>query len=202
MKVNESSSGSSSAATSASGPTKPGEPQSKPTGEKPKETTGPLSESEFLAKQAEDARLAMGHAWADLKHSLASGVDVRNWTKQYPWIATSTAMAAGVAAGYLLTPRDKDEFREMWEKLKDKLAGGARTDPNAVYVEPTRGGVAAPQQQPSLLGSIVRESLKSVMPLVTSMLGAAVGGGEAASHNGHGDASSSSSGSSESPPPS
>jgi hypothetical protein len=198
MKANESSSGSSSAATSGSGPTKQGDPQNNPP-EKPKEATRPLSESEFLARQAEDARLAMGHAWADLKHSLASGVDVRNWTKQYPWIATSTALAAGVAAGYLLTPRDKDEFREMWEKLKDKLAG-SRTDPNAVYVEPTRGG-AAPQQQPSVLGSIVREALKSAMPLVTSMLGAAVGGSEASSHNGHGDASSSSE-SSQSPPPS
>src|SRR5256885_5718799 len=150
MKVNESSSGSSSAATSTSAQKKADDPQqNKPSGEKPKEATGPLSESDYLAKQAEDARLAMATAWADLKHSLANGADVRNWTKQYPWIATSTALAAGVAAGYFLTPRDKDEFQEMWEKLKDKLTG-ARNDPNAVYVEPTRGG-AAPQQQPSML---------------------------------------------------
>jgi hypothetical protein len=186
MKVNESSSASGSAATPTSAPKKPGDEEgpgkSSPAGKPTKETTGPLSEQEFLAKEAEQARLAMAQAWADLKHSLASGVDVRNWTKQYPWIATSTAMAAGVAAGYFLTPRDKDEFKEMWEKLKEKLSG-PHADPSAVYVDPARA--AAPQQRSSLLGSILREAVKTATPLVTSMVGAAIRGGQAASHNGH-----------------
>jgi len=104
----------------------------------------------------------MAAAWEDAKRALTSGVDVRLWTKQYPWLATGTALAAGIAAGYVLTPRDKDEFKEMWEKLKDKLAG-AKADADAVYVEAKHGGAPAPQQ-PSMLGSLIREALKAGLP--------------------------------------
>lgn len=173
MKPNESSSASNSGATSATAPTKR-EPSNKP--------PGALSEAEYLARQAEDARLAMARAWGDLKHSLASGADVRLWAQRYPWIATSTALAAGVALGYALTPRDRDEFQEMWEKLKEKLSGAGK-DGKAVYVE--AAGAKPAQPHPSLLGTILREAVKSVVPLVTSMVGAAIGGAEATSHNGH-----------------
>lgn len=123
----------------------------------------------------------MGKAWNDLKSSIGQGADLKKWTGRYPWIATGTALAAGLAAGYLLTPRDKDEATEMWEKLKEKIAG-SKGDPNTVYVEPTNGkpAQAAAPEKPSLISTILREGMKSVMPLVTSMLGAAMGGGEAA----------------------
>jgi hypothetical protein len=179
MKVNESSSGSSSDATSTSGQHKPQATQSKSSSEKPKSS----SETEYLAQQAEDAKLAMAAAWQDAKRALASGGDVRLWTKQYPWLATGTALAAGVAAGYLLTPRDKDEFKEMWEKLKDKLAG-AKADADAVYVEAKQGGASAPQQ-PSMLGSLLKEALKAGLPMITSIIGGAMGAGNAATDNGH-----------------
>jgi hypothetical protein len=177
MKVNESSSGSSSDATSTSEQHRHPQPQND-AAKKPKETT----ETEFLAKQAQDAKLAMTAAWQDAKRALASGVDVRLWTKQYPWLATGTALAAGVAAGYLLTPRDKDEFKEMWEKLKDKLAG-AKADADAVFVE-AKNGAPAPHQ-PSMLASLLKEALKAGLPIITSMIGGAVGAGSAASENGH-----------------
>src|SRR5438270_4428503 len=110
MKASESSNASTSGATSTSGPTQPTERQ------KDKETKAPGSEADYLAQQAADAQLAMAQAWEDLKHSLSTGVDVKQWTARYPWIATGTALAAGVAAGYLLTPRDRDEAAEMLAK--------------------------------------------------------------------------------------
>src|SRR5438270_3385201 len=128
MKASESSSASSSGATSTSGPTRPTEAQ------KDKETKAPGSEADYLAKQAADAQAAMARAFEDLKHSFAAGADVKQWTSRYPWIATGTALAAGVAAGYLLTPRDRDEAAEMWEKLKEKLSGTSKEDANTVYV--------------------------------------------------------------------
>jgi len=171
MKESESSNASNSDATSTSG--QPSESEKAP-------ETPPLSEADYLAKQAADAQAAMAKAWNDLKASIGQSVDVKKWTGRYPWIATGTALAAGLAAGYLLTPRDKDEAAEMWEKLKEKIAG-SKGDPNTVYVEPTNGKPAqAVAEQPSVLGTILREGMKSVMPLVTSMLGAAMGGGEAA----------------------
>lgn len=128
----------------------------------------PISESAYLAHQARAAQDAMRHSLEGLKHSLTSAADVRLWTKQYPWIATATALAAGAAAGYALTPRDRDEFREMWEKLKEKMAS-----------VPSSGGAGAgapPQAaspQSSILGSILREAIKLAGPLVATAVAAA-----------------------------
>ena len=135
-----------------------------------------LSESQFLDKQVEDAKLAMAHTWADLKHSLSRNADVRLWTKQYPWIATGTAVVAGLAAGYALTPRDRDEAQEMWEKFKAKLASAPK--------ETAAQAGAAAQPQPSILGSILREAIKLAGPLVASLVAANVAGEEVSSHNG------------------
>jgi hypothetical protein len=180
MKDTESASASSSAATSAT------EPKKRDSNAKPDKPPGPASESAFLAAQAEDAKLAMARAWEDLKHALASGVDIRLWTRRYPWLMTSGALAGGVALGYLLTPHDKDELNEMWEKLKEKLAGGGvGKDAKAVYVESTTGA-AGKAQQPSLLHTLLREAIKGVVPLVTTMVGAGLGSAEGTSHNGHG----------------
>ena len=120
----------------------------------------------------------MGKAWSDIRHSLAHTGDVRVWTRQYPWVAAGTALAAGVAAGYLLTPRDRDEAREMWEKLKDQLHA-AKGDAETVAAAPK--SERAPKA--SLLGTILKEGIKLATPFITSVIGASMGGG--AGRNGH-----------------
>jgi hypothetical protein len=159
MTVNNSKSAENSAATSTSGP--PNRDR-----EKSERDLSVLSESEYLAKEAEDAKQAVRHTLDDLKHSLATTADVRQWTKKYPWIATGTAIAAGVAAGYVLTPRDRDEAREMWEKLKEKLSAAQAEAPAAAQV-------AAAQQQPSLLGTILRETIKLAGPIIAGVVASA-----------------------------
>src|SRR5947209_19940254 len=126
MKASESSSASTSAATSTSAPDSPRSGGGGGGDDPHAKKAAPPAEGDFLAQQAEDAQVAMAAAWTDLKHALASGADIRAWTKRYPWFAAGGALAAGVAAGYLLTPRDKDEAKELWEKLKAKLAGADR----------------------------------------------------------------------------
>src|SRR5438067_535727 len=124
MKASETSSERSSGATSTSGPNKRGDDSGveQDHGRDAHATT----ESQYLAAQAADARLAMDQTLADLKRSLTGTVDVRLWTRQFPWIATALAAGGGVAAGYFLTPRDRDEAREMWEKLKEKFTSAKR----------------------------------------------------------------------------
>lgn len=136
-----------------------------------------MTESAYLTQQAEDARLAMAHTWEELKHSMLGAADVKQWTRQYPWVTVGAALAAGVAAGYLITPRDKDEFKEMWEKLKDKLS--SHPDKDAVYVE-ANGKPAEVKREPSFLQSFLKEAMKGAIPMVTSMLGGAMGSGQAA----------------------
>jgi hypothetical protein len=140
-----------------------------------------LTEAQYLEKQATEARAAMEKVWGDIKHALGSTVDPRQWTKQYPWIATGTAVGAGFVAGYFLTPRDRDEAAEMWEKIKEKFASIGKPDENTVVVEPVSGAPAA--QQSSLLGTILREAMKIAGPLITTLAIGAMAA--AASHNGH-----------------
>src|SRR5258706_1965561 len=150
MKPSESSSARSSAATSTSGPKVM---DKKDENNKTPMKAPALTESQYLEKQAAEARAAIEKVVGDIKHALGSTVDPRQWTKQYPWIATGTAIGAGFAAGYFLTPRDRDQAEEMWEKIKEKFASLGKTDENTVVVEPSS---AAPQQQSSVLGTIMR----------------------------------------------
>ena len=139
------------------------------------------TEAQFLAVQAADAKVAMDKTWTDLKHSITNNADVRLWTQQYPWIATAAAVAAGVAAGYTITPRSRDEALEMWEQLKEKF--------KAVEVPPadpsTQTAAAAPPQ-PSVFGMILKEALKVAAPLLASLASGAMSDKTPAkSDNGH-----------------
>lgn len=61
------------------------------------------SEKRFLADQAADARTAMMQTVQEMKRTLAKARDVRTWARQHPWIATSSAVAAGFVVGALLS---------------------------------------------------------------------------------------------------
>ena len=178
MNANETTSAVNSGATSDTGRKSP----EKTTESAPKKSG--LTEAQYLAKQAEDAKIALAKTFADLKQSITHTGDVRLWTKQYPWIATATAVAAGVAAGYTLTPRNRDEAMEMWEQLKQNFtpAAAASPDDSAKEVKDT-----APQS--SVFGSILREALKVAAPLITTLISGAVKGNTTGSDNDHSNGS-------------
>ena len=67
-----------------------------------------LSESEFLTQQAEQAKAAIAKVISDVKAGLGQGVDVKEWTRRYPWIAVGGAAVAGVVAATMAVP-SKDE---------------------------------------------------------------------------------------------
>ena len=50
-------------------------------------------------------------------------MDVREWTRQHPWILTGTATVAGFVAGMLAMPSKqesfKDYFGDKWEAFKE-----------------------------------------------------------------------------------
>ena len=175
MNANETSSAVNSGATSSSAPAK-AEPKADSTSKK-----SGLTEAQFLARQAEEARLAMGKTWTDLKHSITNNADVRQWTQQYPWIATAAAVAAGVAAGYTLTPRSKDEALEMWEHLKEHFTPAETANGDGDTAKHT----ATASQNSSVLGSILREAMKVAAPILASLASGAFSGNAGPSDNGH-----------------
>jgi hypothetical protein len=126
------------------------------------------SESQFLARHAAEAKLAMRNVWSEMKHSLAGSVSVRQWTQRYPWMSTSTALAAGLASGYLLTPRDRDEAAAMWEKFKQRMAKEKVSPPDG----DKPGAPAAEAHQPTVWQTVAGEAVKNLMPLVSGLIGA------------------------------
>lgn len=143
------------------------------------------SEADFISAQQVQARSAITQTIADMKHALAEGVDVREWTRQHPWILMGTAAVAGVVAGMMVTPSKDEKFREFfeakWEKMKERFT--PEVPPEAA----TRAAGAATEEKPSMLGSILKETMKAVGPavmgLVTSMMEKQAARGE--DENGH-----------------
>src|SRR5690349_10314694 len=83
-----------------------------------------LSEADFLAQQQAQARTAISNTLADMKHAVAQSVNLREWTREHPWILMGTAAVAGAVAAALLTPSKEETFKEFfeekWEKFKEK----------------------------------------------------------------------------------
>lgn len=57
------------------------------------------SERSFLADQAADAKTAMAGALHDIKDTLTRIADVRSRSKQHPWLAVGSVVAAGLVTG-------------------------------------------------------------------------------------------------------
>src|SRR5690348_9501934 len=117
MRPANESSASSSATTSTTAPPsgRPGpQPSQVPSGvtgtrdDRQKAAEKTLSESAYLAHQANEAKAAIGAALDDLKKSLANGVNPVGWAKQYPWIAVGAGAVAGFVATSLLVPSKEE----------------------------------------------------------------------------------------------
>ena len=64
------------------------------------------TESEYLAAQADAARLAISRSLGAVRASLKSAGDVKAWTREYPWPSLGLAAVAGfLAAEALVAPR-------------------------------------------------------------------------------------------------
>ena len=97
MKSESGKSGSSSGGTSETKPPAPDTPPEK------------LSEQEYLAQQAESAKLALTGAWQEMKTRLAQGVAPQVWAKEYPWITVGAAAVAGFVAATALVPSKEEQ---------------------------------------------------------------------------------------------
>ena len=103
----------------------------------------------------------------DMKKAVADTANLKEWTRQYPWVVTGAATVAGFVTGMVVTPSKDETFREKWEALKDKLT----PDPDAPTSETARVVADQPQtQNPSILAVVMREALKAVGPAIGGML--------------------------------
>lgn len=156
MKADNPASGSSSAATSSDTPNAPS----------PDASPEKLSEAEFLAQQAHNARLAIAEAWRGIKLRLGEGVDPKAWAQEHPWIAVSAAAVAGFVATATLVPSKE-------QQALNKLAAIERAlNPPP---PPTNGDGKGKKEKGGLLAGILMEAVAVLRPAISSLLAANFG---------------------------
>ena len=156
MNSDNASSGSTSAATSATKPPDPSTPPEK------------LTEAEYLAQQAGLAKAAMSHAWGQVKARLGQGVAPQEWAKEYPWITVGAAAVAGFIATAALVPSKE-------EQALKKLAAIERALNPAPPREEEHSNGNARKEGGGMVGTILHEILNVAKPVLLSMMSAGIG---------------------------
>jgi hypothetical protein len=84
----------------------------------------PLSEDEYLKREAQLAQAALRQLRGEITQSLVRTADLSAWTERYPWPAVGTAAVSGVAAGWALGRRLRGGSKSNAES--PEAAGGAK----------------------------------------------------------------------------
>jgi hypothetical protein len=158
MKADNASSGTS---TGTASETKPPEPQVPP--EK-------LSESEYLAQQAEAAKRAMAQVWSQVKGHLAQGAAPQAWAREFPWITVGAAAVAGFVAASALIPSKEEQA------LKKLAAIERALNPAPPRTEHADGNGHGKKESGSMLSTILHEVLAVARPAIVSLMTAGLTG--------------------------
>jgi hypothetical protein len=160
MKTDYDASAKSSGTTSASGPNPSNNPD-------PDAPAASLTEAEFLAQQAHNAQLAMSRVLQDLKSKLGQGVDPKAWAKEHPWVAVGAAALAGFAATAALVPSKEEQALKKLASIERAL--------NPAPERPASNGSGG-HAKDGLMGTILKEVLGMVKPVLASIVAANLGG--------------------------
>ena len=95
----------------------------------PADDDEPRNEEEFLVRQSQAARDALGRLRGQWTESLKNTADLPAWTRAYPWPILGTTAVASVAAGWA-------------------LGRTIRRSPKETIVEPVEGSGASRAEEP------------------------------------------------------
>ena len=117
-----------------------------------------------------------------MKKALAEGANLKEWTRQYPWVVAGAATVTGFLAAMVVTPSKEETFREKWESLKDKLTPDLEapsSDTARTIADQPRAG-----DNPSIMAVVLREALKAVGPTIGGLITGALAGQNAVTDDG------------------
>ncbi|HSV14736.1 MAG TPA: hypothetical protein VLI90_10780 [Tepidisphaeraceae bacterium] len=134
-------------------------------------------EADFLTRQADEAKAAIASALADAKAALAEGIDPREWTRRYPFVALGSAVAAGFVAAVLTIPSKEQQELKKLEKIRRAM------HPEVDEVKSkTKAAVAdaadeakAESHKHSFWSTILREAVQMIRPILISAMTAGLG---------------------------
>jgi hypothetical protein len=146
---------------------------------RPSETE--LSEADFLAREAEQAKAAITNTMEELKKNLGSAADLRLWAQHHPWLVVGVAAAAGFAAGSAIGSIGSDDRREepvpqpvagsapprrsaMWGSLMSPLFELAKVAIQSSVAATAAGAAASNETQSEPVGSTIPEGYGESVP--------------------------------------
>ena len=151
----------------SSGPTSSSAPRTPPN----KTPGGPLSEADFLAKQAADAKAAIGSVVNDIKRDLSQGIDPRGWMQVAPWTTLGAAAVAGFLAAAATVPSKEEQTLKRLKKIEEALNPKRQTVDTAVNGDQVR---QVESGRGSFLSGLAGQVLRAVQPVLMSALTAGI----------------------------
>jgi hypothetical protein len=134
---------------------------------------GALSDSEFLARQADEAMAAIRRTMAEIKGGLAEGANPVEWAREYPWITLGASAVAGFVATTMLVPSKEEQALRKLARIERAL----NPEPRRREKEPDTNGHATSDKSGgggSLMSTLARELIGTLRPALVSLLTAGV----------------------------
>jgi hypothetical protein len=127
-----------------------------------------VSESDFLTRQAADARAAIARVSDEIKQDLARGADPRAWVQAAPWTTLATAAVAGFLAAAASVPSKEQQalrrLQRMEKALEESDRDRVRHRNGHDRDEKSGGGTK------SIVGAAMGSLLAAVQPMLVSVL--------------------------------
>ena len=132
--------------------------------------SAPVSEADYIARQTAEARAAISNTINAISTDMKDTVDIRLWTKQYPWLAVGAAVCAGFAAACAVVPSKKEEEKLNWEAVARHLRPEPKPEPPLTRETDGQGTQAFATGRRSFWTGIALELISAVRPLIMSAL--------------------------------
>jgi hypothetical protein len=177
MNEGSSGSGSSSATTHASvAPSKPHNGAQNPPSQqnKSQQNNKPqpsLSETQYLQRQAQQAKDAIGRTLSLITSNLGHSADPRAWTREHPWLTLGAAAIGGFTAVTLVVPTKEQRVLRRLAAIERAVA------PKPPQVVIAKDGDDQTEEHPAkhgVLHGLFNEVLKAVRPAVMSAITAGI----------------------------
>ena len=124
-----------------------------------------LSESEYVTRQAADAKAAISRVISEIQRELGHSVDPRAWVQTHTWATLGAAAVAGFAAGASV-PSKKQRTLKRLARIEAALNEKDRSPDPA-------NGHPSPKGQ-SVLVQLVGQAMRMLQPVLMSAITAGV----------------------------
>jgi hypothetical protein len=150
-----------------------------------------VSETEFLARQADAAKAAISTVTDEITRDVARTVDPRGWVQAAPWTTLAAAVLVGFAGTALVVPSKEEQtlrrLRKIEKALRTREARSHRRDGTHATngegdFDDAEDSADRDRSHPSFLGTLAGHAFSLLKPMITTAITAALSSKAAAEH--------------------